>query len=200
MRGKSHICLGQYLIEHYMKHAGELRQKVFLFGCVQPDRNPFTYLKGSLRCRWLQGHNYGNAERFLGRIIRRLERRKFLRIRDYYTLGKLVHYTADAFTYAHNEGFPSGLSGHREYERALQECFLTYLRQADKPDAACTGSAMDIIKDLHESYTLQMGSMHTDCVFALQACCRILTALMPAQSVWPEYENSFREDMICSKN
>ena len=41
---------------------------------------------------------------------------------------RLIHYTTDAFTYAHNDTFPTALSDHREYEAALQDHFLEYMR------------------------------------------------------------------------
>ena len=98
MRGKSHRCLGQYLVEKYMPHAPKRYIRAFLIGCIEPDRNPVTYLKGSIRCQWLRGHNYENARRYMRRLSERLERKERLFLIDYYALGKLIHYTVDAFT------------------------------------------------------------------------------------------------------
>ena len=109
MRGKSHRCLGKYLVQHYMSDTPERYVKAFLLGCIEPDRNPATYLKGSIRCQWLRGHNYRNARRFMRAISARLERKEKLGLFDYYTLGKLIHYTTDAFTYAHNDTFPTAM-------------------------------------------------------------------------------------------
>ena len=109
MRGKSHRCLGKYLVQHYMSDTPERYVKAFLLGCIEPDRNPATYLKGSIRCQWLRGHNYRNARRFMRAISARLERKETLKLFDYYTLGKLIHYTTDAFTYAHNDTFPTAM-------------------------------------------------------------------------------------------
>ena len=109
MRGKSHRCLGKYLVQHYMSDTPERYVKAFLLGCIEPDRNPATYLKGSIRCQWLRGHNYRNARRFMRAISARLEKKEKLGLFDYYTLGKLIHYTTDAFTYAHNDTFPTAM-------------------------------------------------------------------------------------------
>lgn len=177
MRRKSHSCLGQYLIHHYMPHTRRFQQKAFLFGCIQPDRNPLTYLKGSVRYGWLRGHNFENARCFLHRISRRLERRQALGLWDYYTLGKLIHYTADAFTFAHNRDFPHRLSGHREYEKELQEHFLRYLRQHPVPETISAGSIMEIIRHCHRTYLAQHQGFSADCIFSLQACCSILSVL-----------------------
>ena len=50
MRGKSHLRLAQYLVEHYLPDAPKSCQIAFRIGCIEPDRNPATYLKGSIRC------------------------------------------------------------------------------------------------------------------------------------------------------
>ena len=113
MRGKSHITIGNYLIHRYMVETPQIYRTAFLFGCIEPDRNPLTYLKGSLRCQWLRGHNYRNARRYMRRISIRLENRTSWTMLDYYTLGKLIHYTTDAFTYPHNDSFTTALQDHR---------------------------------------------------------------------------------------
>ena len=72
MRGKSHLIIAQYLLDHYMPDIPKRYQLAFRLGCIEPDRNPATYLKGSLRCQWLRGHNYKNAQRFMTTMAGRL--------------------------------------------------------------------------------------------------------------------------------
>ena len=76
MRGKSHCQLGNYLVNTYFPQISGPYRTAFLLGCIEPDRNPATYLKGSVRAQWLRGHNYENAKHFMGRIARRLEQKK----------------------------------------------------------------------------------------------------------------------------
>lgn len=177
MRGKSHICLGHYLIEHYMPDTPKKYTRAFLIGCVEPDRNPATYLKGSLRCQWLRGHNYRNARRFMRRISQRLEEKEQLNLLDYYTLGKLIHYTTDAFTYAHNTAFPQDLGDHREYEAQLQEHFLAYMKTDPQVDPQLAGTIMEAISRYHREYEAQTSGIRTDSHFALTACCCVLAVL-----------------------
>ena len=177
MRGKSHRCLGQYLARHYLPGVSPVSIKAFQLGCIEPDRNPMTYLKGSLRCQWLRGHNYRNARRFMRQISRRLERKDTWNLYDYYTLGKLIHYTADAFTYAHNDTFPTQLSDHREYEAALQEHFLRYLEEDPQVDPRAAHTIMDAIYSYHWEYEQLQADIHTDSRFALTACCCVLAIL-----------------------
>ena len=178
MRGKSHISLGQYLLEQYLPDLPGHYRKAFLFGCIQPDRNPATYLKGSFRFQWLRGHNYPNASRFMHRIAGRLENKKKLKLYDFYTLGKLIHYTADAFTHAHNPSFSKPLWAHRAYEARLHTCFLDYLYTNPHVTVRIDLSVMDSIISCHREYSTGAGNIHRDCRFALEACCCVLAVLL----------------------
>lgn len=177
MRGESHRCLGKYLAQKYMSDVPKRYVSAFLIGCVEPDRNPATYLKGSFRCQWLRGHNYRNARRFMRHISSRLENKAQWNLFDYYTLGKLIHYTTDAFTYAHNEAFPKDLSNHREYEHALQEHFLSFMEQDPQVDVTVARSVMEVISSYHRLYEKEKITIHTDARFALTACCCVLAVL-----------------------
>lgn len=177
MRGKSHHCLGQYLLARYMHSIPVFHASAFLIGCVEPDRNPVTYLKGSIRCQWMRGHNYKNARRFMRTLSRRLEKKSHWNIYDYYALGKLIHYTADAFTFAHNDHFSTRLSDHREYEASLQIYFLRYLREDPKVDPKVAPSVMDAISRYHREYRQRDAGIPTDTHFALAACCCVLSVL-----------------------
>ena len=177
MRGKSHLRIAQYLVEHYMPDVPKHCKTAFRIGCIEPDRNPATYLKGSIRCQWLRGHNYQNARRFMRAIAARLERKEKLNLFDYYTLGKLIHYTTDAFTYAHNDTFPTNLTDHREYEAALQEHFLAYLEEDPQVNPKAARTIMDAIYRCHREYEAETSNIYTDSRFALTACCCVLAVL-----------------------
>lgn len=152
--------------------------RAFLIGCIEPDRNPTTYLKGSFRCQWLRGHNYGNAKRYMTRISRRLERRARLNMLDYYTLGKLIHYTTDAFTYAHNAEFSTNLGDHMEYEVALQNHFLEYMDSQPQVRTSDATSIMDLIRSYHREYIRRPADIHTDTKYVLKVCCCVLALLL----------------------
>lgn len=177
MRGKSHLTLGRLLAERYMPDAPRRYIRAFMIGCIEPDRNPTTYLKGSVRQAFLRGHNYENSLRYMCRVARRLEQKKVWRLVDYYTMGKLIHYTADAFTYAHNQSFGTKLADHREYEQMLQEHFLRYLEDAPPITAEVYRSAADAIRSCHRDYAREPMGIATDARFALNACCCVLVTL-----------------------
>lgn len=155
------------------------KRRIFLIGCVQPDKNPATYLKGSLRGQWLRGHNYHNALPYIARLARRLESRKRLRLLDYYSLGKLIHYITDAFTSAHNQSFPKSLRIHREYEARLQEYFLSFLAGKPNPPGDARGSVMERIRTCHRGYTCRPAHVGTDTRYAFTVCCMVMGILCP---------------------
>lgn len=160
-----------------MQNVSERYQKAFLFGCIEPDRNPATYLKGSIHYQWLRGHNYCNAQQFMRHIAWRLEKKQKLNLFDYYTLGKLIHYTTDAFTYAHNDMFTTNLGDHREYEAALQNHFLTYIQSDPQVTHENAHSIMEAIYRDHREYCTLPANIHTDAKYALRACCCVLAVL-----------------------
>ena len=179
MCGKSHQHLGKHLARQYMQGIPKRYIYAFLIGCIQPDRNPATYLKGSIREKWLRGHDWKNAQRFMQKIALRLEQRECLKLLDYYTIGKLIHYTMDAFTSAHNEHFSSKLMDHRAYELDLQQYFLRYLSEQNILVPDNFGPLMDTIRHYHRKYIQIPANVHTDSHFAILVCSVIISRLLP---------------------
>ena len=179
MRAASHKQLGIFLARHHMPHVPRKYQRAFLLGCTQPDKNPSTYLKGSVRNRWLHGHDYSSANRYMCRLIKRLQKPKEWNLSDYYALGKLIHYIVDAFTFAHNNDFPGDFSAHRRYEQLLQRHFLQ--RLAQKP-AACPAAhrcPMQNIHLYHKLYCKSPRGIHTDidyCIGVSSLVMQLLTS------------------------
>lgn len=178
IKAKSHKTLGQFLSRNYLQVAPRRHIAAFKLGCTQPDMNPATYLKGSLRCQWLRGHNWNNASRYMARLSRRLEQRRKLRILDYYALGKLIHYTVDAFTSAHNAHFPVHLHQHREYEDHLQDYFLEYLKDVAPVCRPASGAVMDTITAYHDEYICKPTDIRTDARYSLLVTSLIICMLL----------------------
>ena len=105
MQKRSHRLLASALLSSQQGFHAKRFELAFLFGSFQPDCNPLTYLKGSWRGQKLRGHNFSNSQLYIYTRIHRLQRRTHWTMWQYYTLGKLTHYLADAFTYPHNDHF-----------------------------------------------------------------------------------------------
>lgn len=183
MKAKSHKQLGHYLVQRYLNDAPSRYIRAFLIGCVEPDKNPTTYLKGSLRCQWLRGHNWGNSQPYIRRVSARLERKQRLRLLDYYQLGKLIHYTTDAFTYAHNEHFQENLKEHCSYELFLQQYFIRYLSGSHVLKMGSQQTVMETILAYHTDYVRNPAGVYTDSRFTVTVCCAVLALLTGKFSV-----------------
>lgn len=177
MRRQSHIAMGRFLLRTYLPNLPRQYARLFLLGCIEPDGNPATYLKGSIRAQWFQGHNFSNASPFLFRLTQRLERKTAFSAWDYYSLGKAIHYTLDAFTYPHNRHFGKGLSHHRIYEVKLQLYFLSRLHSFRPEAADVPDSAAGYLRKMHEKYLLEPGCVETDTSYALRVSCALIRKL-----------------------
>ena len=182
MRGKSHCQLGSFLAATYFPHIPAIYRRAFLLGCIEPDRNFATYFKGSIRAQWLRGHNFENAKRYMTKIAKRLENKPHWNALDYYTAGKLIHYTMDAFTYAHNASFPTDLREHKKYEDALQEYFLTFLRNRSVMERRPGPNVMDTISRNHRDYLSRTPDIFRDARYAFSVSCCVagMLACRPA--------------------
>ena len=177
MRNKSHALMGRILLREYLPGLPKASAKAFLLGCTQPDKNPTTYIKGSLRSHWLRGHNYSNASRFMMRLALRLDGKSHYSPWNCYCLGKLIHYTMDAFTFAHDERFPQDLKAHRQYEARLQNYFLAQVRRRPIPSRRFQNPPVALIHSMHAAYSQLPGSVETDTDYAFRTCCLLTQRL-----------------------
>ncbi len=171
MRAASHRQLGIFLADRYFPNISSRNLRVFLFGCTQPDKNPTTYLKGSIRHSFLHGHSYQNAKNHILRLVRRLQNRSHWIWLDYYNFGKLIHYLSDTFTHAHNEHFHGSLLAHRRYEKLLQKHFFKRLMQHPSPSPELGRSLTETIEAYYRLYRLSPPSIPTDTDYIIGICC-----------------------------
>ena len=90
MQKRTHTLLAQTLLRSETGFPARRFELAFLFGSFQPDVNPLSYLKGSLRYNKLKGHNYVNSRAYINAKILKLQRRRRWTMWQYYTLGKLT--------------------------------------------------------------------------------------------------------------
>lgn len=179
MQKRSHKLLASSLLQSEQGFGAKRYDLAFLFGSFQPDCNPLTYLKGSVRGYKLRGHNYSNSRRYIDAHIARLQRRQRWTVWQYYTLGKLTHYLADAFTYPHNEDYRESLLAHRQYEDNLRTYLSEYLqnrillREKAREDVAAA------IEDLHRQYMETVADMRRDVQYILEATALLMAGCCP---------------------
>ena len=169
MQKRSHARLASALLNCENVSPVRRYKWAFLLGSVQPDCNPLSYLKGSLHHKKFGGHTYANSRRYIETRIRRLQKRRHWTVWQYYTLGKLTHYVADAFTYPHNSHFPEHGWAHHTYETRLRTEFAEYL---DSAELCRTERVKDLPAELyrlHEEYMAAGSSPERDISYILRA-------------------------------
>lgn len=75
MKTIDHLMLGRRLLAQYGAGASGLHRRAFLLGCIEPDYNLLSYLRGLRRHKKFHGHNAENAAAFLSRCTALLDRR-----------------------------------------------------------------------------------------------------------------------------
>ena len=175
MKTASHLLLGRYLADGLGELRG-MRRLAFLAGCAEPDYNIITYLRGSMRHRPLAGHSFEGAGGYLQRAMARLRKRGAMRPSDYFRLGKVIHYVADAFTYAHNANFPGSLRAHRGYEGALKRHLEEYLKNRRPHPRAAAKPTYEALREAHARYAALPPSPQKDIRYAVALCGMLFSA------------------------
>ena len=191
MKQESHRLLGHHLLNLLQEQPKRRHTRAFLIGCVEPDRNPLSYLKGSIRAKWFYGHNYQNADRWIARHIRTLQAKDHWNLWNYYCMGKLIHYTSDAFTYVHNNCFTDSIAEHRAYENRLQEQFFISLEKDGYSARLCRRDLNEHFRSIHERYLKTKADVYHDCHYILNMTdwlfCQLFPEAMPAAKPVPAF-------------
>lgn len=165
MQSKDHVILGSFLLEKFRESLSPLKKALFLFGCVEPDLNPTTYLRGSRKNEFLRGHNAENAKEHTEKLVEKLLESGVETPAEWFRLGTALHYTADAFTFPHNSFFAGTLKEHIEYESIFHPIFVDFLKSSPRTEE----SEMPNEDGLHRRYVSAGRSFLTDCRYILRA-------------------------------
>ena len=180
MQKRTHTLLARTLLRGETGFSARRFELAFLFGSFQPDVNPLSYLKGSLRHNKLKGHNYANSRAYINARILKLQRRRRWTMWQYYTLGKLTHYLADAYTYPHNEDYPDSMMDHHNYETGLRQFMRGYLSNRHICRQQARRDLIAALEELHEQYMSTRASMIRDANYILKATGLLMAGCLPA--------------------
>lgn len=174
MTSKDHRILGEFLAQQMIKNTSLLATRLFVTGCVFPDHNPLTYLRGLCMGHPLKTHFLFLSKPEILRLCNKLENRDKLYLWDYYTLGTLTHYAADAFTFPHNEHYTGNMVEHAQYEHVtLHKIFEQHLLNEfsmEKHDQNGNGSLETAFTELHDSYMETEPSPLCDARYICRIC------------------------------
>lgn len=179
MQTKDHLLLARYIIKNQentilINHSPDADiikrsyQNAFIFGCIEPDINVFSYLRGLTSRKRISGHNYKNVVKYLDETSEILNSKDIWSMSDYFEFGVYIHYLTDAFTYPHNDTFTGTLKEHCEYEEQLHEEFCNYLNSHQKRTHKRKHIIKKSIKKLHSEYLKKCGNPVTDCKYILK--------------------------------
>lgn len=190
MKTEDHLFLGRYLSREFLNSKPVLYRNMFIIGGVLPDINLFSYFRGIITTGKFKGHNYENAEKYIRRSSQKLYERCKYNLLDWLRLGKIIHYTADAFTFVHNNNFKGDLKEHIEYEKRLHLIFLKYFKEVQNVPQVYrtynTSAPFEYISELHRKYTEKDGEFINDIqnIYTVTlTTMNILTSLKDGKSV-----------------
>lgn len=161
MKTETHLKFAKKLADQYLPDSSAYNRLMFIIGSVTPDINPFSYLKG-FSVKPFFGHNWGNRRDYLSSGLRDLLMGRL----SYFSLGQLVHFICDAFTFTHNITYKGGLYEHSRYEKALHTLFEKLDFSKEYPDLHL--NINDGLNSLHEQYLSQPQGCENDLRFIMQ--------------------------------
>ena len=172
MKTETHLDLALKICKEQLNKVPFHKKVLFGLGCVLPDFDPFSYLKG-FKIRPFFGHNWENAGGFIVRSAQNIGN-KGVGLK----LGILVHYICDAFTFTHNGDFVGGLHRHTQYEKRLHDLVIkggSHDFQSDFCDLA------EFILKRHQEYKTTERSLKTDADFILSVSGAVVSFCLQAQ-------------------
>lgn len=170
MQTRDHLELGYFLLAKLRSPALDAHARAFLLGCVEADYNCFSYLRGFLRHKKFYGHNAENTRTCIENRICRIQSKGLRSAWDYFRLGVMLHYLADAFTAPHNAFWRENLAAHKAYEKKLHRRLAGRLNGGtaeppDRPGGDAPVSPLQCFRQARQNYAAANRSMETDCFF-----------------------------------
>ena len=183
MRKKSHIGLARYLTNYRNQELLAYHRYFFYAGSILPDCRPsFLTTRHNIESTLPLIREY--MERV--RLHRVRTAQTYLNRRDCITLGQILHYIADYFTYPHNSIYPGSLKDHCDYEQflklRLREYFISgaafQVRYVPLERRMSTCEIIQFIQQKHKEYLeLPAHSVESDCQYIIAVNQSVLSAL-----------------------
>ncbi len=203
MEKKDHKRLAQFWMERAGHKLPKIDRQAYIYGSIEPDMNPLTYLHGFRTQQKFHGHNRENIKPTLLKMLEK-DLQKPLSLRTCYRLGKCSHYIADCFTFPHNLAFEGTVKEHVRYDSELHDHWMNIMdtlsptivpRRIRFPDLA------DELDALHRAYRQAPHGIDQDCSYIFTATQILLeTCLMPKLEEAPNYESIHRYRLVQSRN
>lgn len=171
MKKIDHLALSRHLIATADSKELTLFSSAFMIGSIEPDLNPFTYLRGIRSGRRFHGHNAENASKHIRKTVFNISQRGLFDAWDYFTLGTLLHYVADSFTAVHNSFMDVDIQAHLDYENELHAVLGGKLAAEDSGVGLVSAYSMNsYLAEAHEEYLASWNSIEDDATYIIRTC------------------------------
>lgn len=184
MKTNDHMLLGHFILNHTKNIALLHYKKAFLLGCVEPDYNYLTYLRGCISHRNLLGHHTVNSEKHIRKLIGKLSEHGINSMYSCFVLGTLIHYISDSFTYPHTPLFSESFSYHGKYENKLHNYFQSALKNNKLLFDTVTSDIRQLWEDKQLKYLSESDKKNLfekDIEFILSVCTSIANSVPVAK-------------------
>lgn len=187
MNKASHFYLAKYITKHFLQDQPLLYRLAFIAGSIEPDLNPVTYLRGFKTVERFRGHNYLNVAPTIEHLTFELNYDGQYDFHTFYFLGKLAHYTTDAFTFPHNNTFKGRIRDHIWYERILQEHFKQFLEVSKYAHIKERDlqTIFSMIAARHEAYMKTPTSLDVDIAYTFNTVSLLVALYLEALAYVP---------------
>jgi hypothetical protein len=191
LKTETHKILAEYLAFKYLADRSILENIAFKIGSIEPDYNPFSYLRGFF-VRPFFGHGSDNCRKYLKSAAKRLKKQNSDGVWYMFKLGVFIHYLADSFTYSHNNGYGGGVKEHDRYERNLDVFYREKISLLDTklPVLMSRGVNLrlgELIDAVHEKYKNMQHNPEKDLLFILYMTCLATKRLSAKRKVQKRY-------------
>lgn len=208
MQTKDHLTLGHFLVEKSTDRELKKHQKAFLLGCVEPDYNVATYLRGFVGYQKFRGHNAENALAHIQKCLAHFCLNEIHTPWDYFTLGTVIHYAADSFTWPHNEFWRGSLAAHLAYEAKLHEQFACVIGRKTPMYLSMDAKSLSaFFCTAHRAYAAAPHSMDTDCQYIVGICETVLLDCLQSSEInkfnskeGTFYENPYHHGLVSASH
>lgn len=184
MRKKSHISLAKYIVNSLEEQDMVKHKKAFYLGSILPDCKP-SFLT--------ERHEIeGTFPKIQQEMKMLVERKQDFRINTrvfYRSLGEIIHYIADYFTFPHNAHYTGSLKEHCAYEEQLKKSLREYIRSGEAEENRVwfgsntgalnsTDAICEFIRIAHDRYVKLNNNVREDCRQIVALCYQVAEAVV----------------------
>ncbi len=154
METKDHLYLAKQ-ITGTADFGGRINSSAFEYGCISPDVNPLTYIKG---------HTYAGTASYVRKTLSRIHGKLKTPV-DFFDLGRAVHFIGDYFTFPHTPLFSGTLAEHVSYEKLLHKHIVSEKNEIlaeSRLDLSNAGKCIRLLESVQEKYYKAKNSFEND--------------------------------------